>query len=287
MRTHVAALTLVLAATFIPELLTGSTPLLAFTNPVTLFFFFLGYGVAVLSIREAAVRWNLTFFGIFILGLVYGIFNEGFMSRTILLQDNLPIPQLSDYGYAFGISFPWAVFASVWHSVRSVLFPIVAVYALFPDMREVPWLGKKLFIASFASSAALIALVFAGMPKVLFVQGPLLALFLAILALVFVAYRFKNKVETTPTPTPTPTIETFGKKPLWFGLGATSLFLVLVLAVASLKWPVLFFFIIAGGSVALVLYILRNNNWIQPRPLLLFIIGCCVVSTLVSIATTL
>lgn len=286
MRALVAALSLALIATCVPELLTGSTPLLAFAKPLTLFFLFLGYGVAVVSVRELAVRWNLTFLGIFILGLAYGIFNEGLMARTMLLQDGIPIPQLNDYGYLFGISFPWAVFITLWHAVCSVLFPILASYALFPDMRTVPWLGKKMFVSSFLSSGILIALVFVGTPKVLLVQGPLLALLVSICALIFFARRFKNKQVAAPSFEATPALvpETFNIKPLLFGLCSAILFyLVLIFLIASLKLPSVLFFVALGGGVVLVLYIVRKNMWAQPRPLLLFTVGCYIVTTLIGI----
>lgn len=35
------------------------------------------YGVAALLIRELAVRWHLGIEGILILGIVFGIYNEG------------------------------------------------------------------------------------------------------------------------------------------------------------------------------------------------------------------
>jgi hypothetical protein len=53
------ALTLLLLTTVVPELLTGSTPLYGFLNPGLLVFPALGYGLAVLLVRELAVRLGL------------------------------------------------------------------------------------------------------------------------------------------------------------------------------------------------------------------------------------
>ena len=106
-------LTLLLLTTVVPELLTGSTPLYGFLNPGQLVFLTLGYGLAILLVRELGVRLGIGLGGLILFGLAYGIFNEGLVAKTFLLDRSLPVPQYDGYGYWLGISFPGCTSASV------------------------------------------------------------------------------------------------------------------------------------------------------------------------------
>src|SRR5215510_2761979 len=118
MRTGKAVFTLMLLSPVLAELLTASIPIVQFLSPGTFIFLLtLGYGIPVLLIRELAVRWQITSAGIFILGIAYGILNEGFWAKTFLLDSDLPLPGFGHYGYILGISFPWAVTISFWHAL--------------------------------------------------------------------------------------------------------------------------------------------------------------------------
>ncbi len=126
-----SALFLVLIAMVLPELLTGSSSISTFLNPIHLIILFLGYGVAVLLIREIAVRNNLSSGGIFILGLAFGVFNEGLLAKTLIRASELPITQYNNYGYFLGVSFPFTFAISFWHALASVLVPILLVYWVY------------------------------------------------------------------------------------------------------------------------------------------------------------
>ncbi len=62
-------LTLLLLTTILPELLTGSTPLVSFLNPGLLLFLGLAYGLVILLIRELAVRHDVRLRGLIFFGL--------------------------------------------------------------------------------------------------------------------------------------------------------------------------------------------------------------------------
>ncbi|MBU6403024.1 MAG: hypothetical protein KGS61_22100, partial [Verrucomicrobia bacterium] len=128
-------------ATVLPELFSGSTPLPAFVlNPGLLFLLFLGYGVAVLLVREVAVRCRVGLAGLFVLGLGYSILNEGLLARTLIRQTGLPVPLYDRFGYLGGISLPWTAGIGTWHACASVWFPILLTHHLFPQFRATPWL---------------------------------------------------------------------------------------------------------------------------------------------------
>jgi hypothetical protein len=136
--------TLLALATVLPELFSGSTPLISFLNPGLLLFLFLGYGLAILLIRELAVRCRSGLLGLFFLGLAYSVFNEGLLAKTLIVEKNLPVGLYDHYGYWLGISFPWAAGIGAWHACASVIFPILLTHHFFPGTKERPWLNGKL-----------------------------------------------------------------------------------------------------------------------------------------------
>ncbi len=136
-------LLLVAIATVVPELITGSTPIIAFLNPATILFLVIGYGIPVLLIRELIVRRSLSLPAAVCLGLTYGIVNEGLFARTIIQQHSLPIPQYDHYGFLIGISLPWTAGICTWHAFASVLFPIALTHRRFPDSAQRTWISGR------------------------------------------------------------------------------------------------------------------------------------------------
>ena len=162
MRSHWKPIVALLLLTpCLTELLSGSlTAPKFFQPPVFLFLATVGYGFPILLLREFAVRRQLGVAGLFVLGIVYGMFNEGILAKTFYLATNVPINTFDGYGYVFGIAVPWAITISVWHTLHAMLYPIVAVYYFFPNQRETPWLKRRKIIWLAVPTAALGTLIF-------------------------------------------------------------------------------------------------------------------------------
>jgi hypothetical protein len=140
-------LALLLATPFLTELLSGNLPASMFFRPqVYLLLATVGYGFPVLLLREFAVRCQLGLAGLFILGLAYGIFNEGILAKTFYLAANVPVNTFDRYGFAFGMAIPWAITISIWHALHSFVYPVVAVSYFFPDQRQSPWLNRPAIV---------------------------------------------------------------------------------------------------------------------------------------------
>lgn len=138
-----ALLTLLALTTFLPEMFTGSTPITAFLNPFTLFFLAIGYGLAVLLIRELAVRHQIGLSGLVFFGVAYGLLNEGLFAKTLIMQNHLPVAQYDNYGVVFGFSLPWTLSITVWHAFASVVFPIFLTHYFYPDTSRKPYLRSR------------------------------------------------------------------------------------------------------------------------------------------------
>lgn len=136
-------LTLVFIAPFLTELLSGNLPPSLFFQPHVFLGTIIVYGLAVLIIRELAVKWELGIEGLFVLGIAYGIYNEGVCAKTLLMAKNVPIDAYDGYKLLFGINFAWAILIVVWHSLHSIIYPILIVAYIYPYAHKSSWLNRK------------------------------------------------------------------------------------------------------------------------------------------------
>lgn len=145
-------LILTLIAPLLTELLSTNVTLLQFLIQPWLYPFFatVGYGLPVLLIRETALRLRLGTPGLWCLGLIYGIYNEGLWAKTFLLTHNMPVHEFEGYGVVGGIALPWALTISIWHALYAVVFPLTIVLYHCPKERDVPWVGRKTYFALLA-----------------------------------------------------------------------------------------------------------------------------------------
>lgn len=123
------------------ELLSGNSPLPIFLSPIFFLIQVLVYGVPVVLIREATVRWNLGLKGLFLLGISYGLFNEGVIAKTLANSTNL-LGTFASSQFIAGLNPYWVVYVSIWHALHSVIFPILVIQYFYPSWE--PWLSKKM-----------------------------------------------------------------------------------------------------------------------------------------------
>ena len=107
------------------------------------------YGPGVLLIREAKLRWNKGWATVLLLGLAYGILEEGIALSTMF--DPLAAPTVSAnlgvYGHFVGVSWVWAVQIDIIHALLSISVPILLLDLTLPETRgrslligrQVPW----------------------------------------------------------------------------------------------------------------------------------------------------
>jgi len=130
-------ITLAFFSPVLAELVSGSTPPLAFFFPITLPFFIFYYGVGVLIVRELSHRWRLPWPGLLLLGAAFGVTAEAFIAGTWVDvgSDAADIRWGTFAGLNWGIVFPFCLY----HAVYSVGIPVLVVNRLFPDRAERSW----------------------------------------------------------------------------------------------------------------------------------------------------
>jgi hypothetical protein len=100
------------------------------------------YGGGAILIREITRRLGLGWPSMVVLGLVYAIIEEAFVTQSLFNPDYVGL-RLLDYGYisSLGISAWWTVFVLGIHTIWSTAVPIALVESLTPQTRRTPWLG--------------------------------------------------------------------------------------------------------------------------------------------------
>ena len=140
--TRRAALFLLLTPGPLAEVLSQNVQLLTFLQPVPFLLVTLTYGVPVLVIRELAVARKLNDAGLILLGLAYGILNEGVLAKTLTLPGGAPLHDLAGYGQIGPLQGGWSIFIIAWHALHSVLYPILLTRWMFPVAANRRWFAE-------------------------------------------------------------------------------------------------------------------------------------------------
>ena len=125
----------------IPEYLSASSQLtLLVISPLLFFGLLLAnlglYGSGVILIREAMIRWKKGWASVFLLGLAYGIVEEGLALWTLFNPLAQPVGVLGFYGHWLGVNWVWTVGLLIFHSVYSIGLPIFLFGLVFPDLKS-------------------------------------------------------------------------------------------------------------------------------------------------------
>ncbi len=146
-RSRRAVLTLIIVATFVGETLGSfnTSPLAMLVNPAALPFNALIYGAAAIFIHEVVTRRRLGWASWVLLGIAYSALNEGVGAAQWFVPAVSTLPV--GYGHALGVNWSWLPALAIFHTVYSMVIPIVFVESCFPAWAGRPWLGRRGFIA--------------------------------------------------------------------------------------------------------------------------------------------
>jgi len=125
----------------IPEYLSASSQLtLLVISPLLFFGLLLAnlglYGSGVILIREAMIRWKKGWASVFLLGVAYGIVEEGLALWTLFNPLAQPVGVLGFYGHWLGVNWVWTVGLLIFHSFYSIGLPIFLFGLVFPEMKS-------------------------------------------------------------------------------------------------------------------------------------------------------
>ena len=132
-----AILTLFILSPVVAELLSGSTPVSrAWQIPIEAMM----YGPGALLIREFVRRNRLNWFSVLLLGIAYGIIEEGLSTESLFNPHFLGNDMT--FGSLWGVNWIWAEMIIIYHAVWSIVLPILFAELMFPSVGNKPWLNK-------------------------------------------------------------------------------------------------------------------------------------------------
>jgi hypothetical protein len=137
------ALALFLIAPIFGELVSGSSPLNEYINPVTFITLSLLYGCGAIIVRELAIRWQKGWLSIFILGAAYGIYEEGILVQSFFDPGWQDLGSLSVYGRILGVNWVWTEHLTIFHMLISIAASIAFVEVLYPEKRAERWVSSR------------------------------------------------------------------------------------------------------------------------------------------------
>jgi hypothetical protein len=137
------ALVLYFLAPALGELLSGSAPPAEFFNPLSLLILTALYGGGALLVRERTLRWGKRWPTILVLGLAYGILEEGLMVKSFFDPAWPDLGTLGVYGRWAGVNWVWSLGLTIYHAVFSIAISIFLVELMFPERRDDRWLGRR------------------------------------------------------------------------------------------------------------------------------------------------
>lgn len=136
-------LCLLLLAPATGELLSGSSPPTEYFQPFSFILLTVLYGSGALLVRELARRWKVGWISIFLLGMAYGIYEEGILVRSFFDPGWMDLDVLGVYGRAWGVNWIWSIALTLFHAAISISVPILLVELAFPSHKNDPWLSKR------------------------------------------------------------------------------------------------------------------------------------------------
>lgn len=140
------ALALFLLSPVLGEVASGHLSPLEFLNPVRFAITVVPYGCGALIVREVSARRQKGWLSRVLLGLAFGLYFEGIVTRVIFNPDWEGLGPLGAYSHAHGVNWVLAVGLIHFHAMVSIVSSILVLEMLYPERRETRWVGGRTLI---------------------------------------------------------------------------------------------------------------------------------------------
>lgn len=202
----------------IPEYLSTSSSLLTavtdpFFFPIQLAINVAQYTAGALLIREAVLRWHKGWGTVFLLGLAYGVTEEGLGDNTLFNSSHGADGVLGSFGRFAGVNWVWATSVLAFHVIYSIGLPILLLRLAVPSTAGRSLLSRRgivLAVISLAGSTSVETLIVFGEFHFWMGTTLLVGCFVTIAILVGSAYRVPAGFWRPENPAPTGRAWEFG-----------------------------------------------------------------------------
>lgn len=134
-----AVLTLVVLAPLVAELTWGSTRA---SQIVGLALYWPAYGAGALLVREVVHRTGRGWASVLVLGVVYGLLEEGLALQSLTSPTLFPSMSALAPRVA-GVNPAYTLMVLTYHALFSIAIPIALTDLVHPGARREPWLGRR------------------------------------------------------------------------------------------------------------------------------------------------
>lgn len=142
-RKSASTLTLLFLSPGIAELLSSSAPPLEFFNPIGFLMLLALYGFGCILIREYRIRNDLDSSSILLLGMAYGIVEEGIAVKSFFNPAWQDIGILGEYGRFIGVNWVWSIGLTLYHAIISIAIPIAITELMYSDIAGERWIESR------------------------------------------------------------------------------------------------------------------------------------------------
>jgi MFS family permease len=89
------------------------------------------------------VRRRKGLLALLLLGIAYGIYEEGIVVHSFFNPDWGELGDLARYGYAGGVNWTWSELMAHFHTFISIGASVILAELIYPERRREPWLGTR------------------------------------------------------------------------------------------------------------------------------------------------
>jgi len=249
------------------ELLSGSSPPAEFFSPFGLAVLCLLYGGGAILVRELALRWGGGWRTVVILGVAYGVIEEGLMVKSWFDPNWMDLGLLGTYGRAAGVNWVWAAGLTLYHTVYSIAIPILLTTLIFAGRRDTPWLRRRGLVVV---GVLFIADVVVGFLWLTPYRPPAFAYLLTLIGTALLIFLAKRAARRFPAPEARPLGSSWRSALLGLGGAILLFFLMWALPGVGLPFVVVLasFALFAWGSLVLAARLERRGIFASPVQLL-------------------
>jgi hypothetical protein len=147
LRTRLANLTPAQALFFLSPLLgevvSSYLSPLEIINPLIFVITVVPYGCGALIVRELIVRYRKGWISLVLLGLAFGLFFEGIVTRVIFNPNWEDLGALADYTHTRGVNWTLAVGITHFQAAVSIISAVLLAEMIFPEQRHESWISTR------------------------------------------------------------------------------------------------------------------------------------------------
>jgi hypothetical protein len=275
-------LTLLALAPILGELVSCHQTPLEFLNPLNLLILSLPYGCGALLCREMMIRWGGGALCLLLLGIAYGVYEEGVVVYSLFDPRWSELGPLAQYGFHAGVNWTWAMVTVHFHALVSIGSSVVLAHLIHADRKALPWLGKRGLIICFAALLAWIPVMGLIMTFDMKRPFPPLPLYLAAWGIVLLlVWAARHHAARRVAPRPASTVQRTPTRPWCFfllGLINMTAIFIGVFSTAKYDFPpfvvtMLLLLLLEGASFVLVWRFSGHGRGWDDRHLLALVAG--------------